>query len=84
MAALIQRYLTDDVLQDPGEAVMRATQSPEEDENAFAERIEEANRNCTDVYTERDLVSAFVRGLPDTTGHLLGMPLNALIGRRIR
>ena len=61
VAALLQRYLTEDILHQAGEAVMQARQKPDEDENASAERIEEAARDCTDVYTEHELMSAYIR-----------------------
>ena len=77
VAALLQRYLTEDVLHQAGKALMQARQKPDQDENAFAERIEEAARDCTDDNTEPELVSAYIRGLPDTTRHLVGMKVEA-------
>ena len=72
------RDRTEDILHQAGEAVMQSQQKPDEDENASAERIEEAARDCTYVYTEHDLVSAYIRGLPDTTRHLVGMKVEAM------
>lgn len=66
MASIIQRYLNMDVFHNTGEVGMRARKSPKENENAFAERIEEASRDCTHVYTEHELVRTFFHGLPCT------------------
>ena len=51
VAALLQHYLTGFLLRQGGEAVMQARQKLDEDENAFAERIEGAAKDCRYVYT---------------------------------
>ena len=59
--------------------MLRGRQKPEEYENAFAERIEEATRDCVcDVYMEHELVSAYIRGLRDTTPHLVRMKVEVM------
>ena len=78
VAVLLQRYLTEDVLHQAGEAVMQARQKPDEDENDFAERIEEAARDCAGVCTEHELMSAHIHGLPDTTRYLVAMKVEAI------
>lgn len=62
--ALIQRFLPDDVLQEALEAVTLAGQTPQEDEDDFAERLEKAARDCQHVFTNHELVNHFIRGLP--------------------
>ena len=58
--------------------MLQAGPKPDEGENPFAERSEEAARDCTDVYKEHELVSDYIRGLPDTTRHLVGMKVEAM------
>ena len=65
--ALIKRYLQDDVLQEAYEKVTMITQSPNEDENQYADRLDTATRACNYVFTDRLLVHHYVRGLLPST-----------------
>jgi len=61
--ALLTRYASDDILSSAYDAVTRITQASTEDENAFADRLQEAALMCANVFTQRDLVNYFVKGL---------------------
>ena len=61
--ALIKRFLTDDVLQEAYENVTTVTQKSNEDENAFADRLGDLVRNCAGVFTDREIVQYYARGL---------------------
>ena len=63
----IKRYLTDDVLQTAYEQVTDARQKANEDENAFADRVAKAARDCCNVFRDRELVNYFIRGLLPAT-----------------
>ena len=78
---LLIRFLTDDVLQEAHDAVARATQRDDEDEVAFAQRIEHAARDCHHVFAPVDLVSHYVRGLKEAVRERVqelvrGLPLS--------
>ena len=61
--ALIKRFLTEDVLQEAYENVSSVTQKSNEDENAFADRLGDPVRNCAGVFTYREIVQYYARGL---------------------
>ena len=64
---LIKGYLTDDVLQTAYEQVTDARQKANEDENAFADRVAKAARDCCNVFRGREMVNYFIRGLLPAT-----------------
>ena len=61
--ALLTRYATDDVLSTAYDEVTRVTQHQGEDESAFADRLQTAALRCANVFSERDLVNYFLKGL---------------------
>ena len=61
--ALLIRYASDDALSAAYDSVTRITQAQAEDENAFADRLQDAALQCANVFTQRDLVNYFVKGL---------------------
>ena len=63
----IRRYCPDTVLGDAYNRVTRMTQSDDEDELQYADRIQDAAMDCPGVFTESMLINYFVRGLPSTT-----------------
>ena len=60
---LIKRFLTDDVLHTAYDAVTTVTQKSNEDENQFADRISDLVRDCAGVFTDREVVQYYARGL---------------------
>ena len=65
--AFLKRYLTDDVLTDAMEKVTRIAQKPGENETDYSNRLSAAAQECSNVFTERELVNHFVSGLRPTT-----------------
>ena len=76
--AIMQRYLTEDVLQEAYDSVTRARQGTDEDEDVFAVRMEASARNCSGVCGEHDLVSYYVQGLPETIRHTVREKVSSL------
>ncbi len=64
---LLERFLSDDVLEEAHDEVTRAVQRDREDEMDFAQRILDASRVCRHVFTPTQLVNNFVRGLKEAT-----------------
>ena len=65
--ALLQRFLTRDVLREAHDKVVNARQMDGEDEIAFAQRVENAARACRFVFDPADVTNYFVSGLSDAT-----------------
>ena len=65
--ALIERYLTDDVLQEAEDKVMLAHQEDSETEKEFCDRLLNAVQECANVFTDMTVVRQFIRGLPGVT-----------------
>ena len=76
--AMIQRYLTDDVFQEAYDSVTRARQAADEDEDAFAVRMEASTRDCSGVFGQYDLVSYYGQGLPETIRHTVREKISSL------
>ena len=76
--AVIQRYLSDDVLQEAYDRVTRARQGADEDEVAFAVRLEASVRDCSGVFGQHDLVSYYVQGLPEAIRHTVREKVSSL------
>ena len=76
--AMIQRYLTDDVFQEAYDSVTRARQGADEDEDAFAVRMEASARDCSGVFGQHNLVSYYVQGLPETIRHTVREKVSSL------
>ncbi len=68
---MLKRYLHDDVLQAAYETVTHIAQRSDEDEEKYADRLHEASRNCHFVFSSRELVHHYVRGLLPTTRALV-------------
>lgn len=49
------------------------TQDGDDDEHAFAERLQNKARSCSGVYSEQDLITRFVRGLKPNLKPLLSL-----------
>ena len=60
---LIRCYLTDDVLNDAYEKDATIRQLPHENENVYADRLEDLAYSCTAVFFDAALVNYFIRGL---------------------
>ena len=67
--ALLARYATDNVLADAYDAVTRIRQGPDEDEAAYADRLQDAALLCANVFSERDLVNYYLKGLRPEVKH---------------
>jgi len=65
--SLIKRYLQDDTLQVAYEGVTLISQRDGEDEGKYADRLDGAARACNYVFTDRELVHHYVRGLLAST-----------------
>ena len=76
--AMIQRYLTEDVLQEAYDSVTRARQGADEDDDAFAVRMEASARDCSGVFFQHDLVSYYVQGLHETIHHTVREKVSSL------
>ena len=74
--ALLERYLTDDVIADAHNRVITAAQDTAETELEFADRLEQYADNCSGVYTDAGLTHQFLRGLLPTT--------RAIVAERVR
>lgn len=61
--ALLQRFITDEVLQTAYDALTRATQETNEDEVSFAQCSQEVARVCRHVFTPVEMVNCYIRGL---------------------
>lgn len=57
---LLQRFLTDDVLQTSYDAVTRATKETNEYELAFAQRIQGSERVCRNVSSPVKVVNCYI------------------------
>ena len=67
MHALLDRYLTDSELQKAHDRVTLISQKPAEDENAYADRIIAASRDCSNVFEDHTLLHFYVRELLETS-----------------
>ncbi len=61
--AFIERYLTDEILEEAYEAVVRTAQRPNEDELAYSDRPRNAALACPNVFAESQLINLYVKGL---------------------
>ena len=61
--ALITRFLDDQTLRQAFDAVANQPQRPEEDENAYCDRIQNAATSCFNVFSDAEVVQYFVQGL---------------------
>ena len=61
--ALIARFLDDQTLRQAFDAVANEPQRPEEDENAYCDRIQNAAASCFNVFSDAEVVQYFVQGL---------------------
>ena len=65
--ALLERFLTRDVLREAHDRVVNARQMDGEDEVAFAQRVDNAARACRYVFDPAEVTNYFVSGLRDST-----------------
>ncbi len=59
----IERYLTDEVLEEAYDAVVRTAQRPNVDELAYSERLRDAALACPNVFAESQLINLCLKGL---------------------
>ena len=76
--AFLKRYLTDDVLTEAMEKVTRIAQKPGENESDYSNRLVNAAQECSNVFTERELVNHFISGLRPTTRSMISERLMTL------
>ena len=76
--ALLERYLTDEILGDAYSKVTTATQEPNEGESRFLERIESYADECCGVFDDYLLVNYFLRGLHDTIRPIVSQRVSEL------
>ena len=61
--ARLDRYLTDSELQNAHDRVTLISQRPAQDENAYADPIIAASRDCSNAFEDRTSVHYYVRGI---------------------
>ena len=61
--SLLERYATNDVLEEAYDNVVHIAQRANEDELAYADRLREASLRCPNVFTEQQLMNFYMKGL---------------------
>ena len=61
--ALLERYATDNVLEQAYDNVVHITQCVNEDEVAYPDRLRDASLRCPNVFTEQQLINLYLKGL---------------------
>ena len=73
--ALLDKFITDDLLRDERKVVTDARQKDNENVREYARRLEEAADRCRHVFSQTELVHCFVLGLHASTRALVHIQL---------